>query len=106
MQNKFPELVTLVNKELGKPVEEPIQNQDGLDPLKEEKPMYKYRNGRTVEPIYADSKHTVKIGSLNKYEVCDCFGIFDGAPIVRYKLDGKNNYKIGFAVDTRCVTND
>ena len=69
----------------------------------EEKPMYKFKNGKTVEPIYADSKHTVRIGSLNKYEVCDCFGIFDGAPMVRYQVGNTGNYKIGFAVDTRCV---
>ena len=68
----------------------------------EEIPMYLFKNGKTVEPIYADSKHTLKIGSLSKYEICDCFGIFDGAPMVRYKVDGKDNYKIGFAVDTRC----
>ena len=65
--------------------------------------MYKFRNGRTVEPIYADSNHTIKIGSLNKYEVCDCFGIFNGAPMVRYEVGNTGNYKIGFAVDTRCV---
>lgn len=69
----------------------------------EEKPMYKFKNGKTVEPIYADSRHTVKIGSLNKYEVCDCFGIFNGAPMVRYQVGNTGNYKIGFAVDTRCV---
>lgn len=69
----------------------------------EEKPMFKFKNGKTVEPIYADSKHTVKIGSLNKYEECECFGIFNGAPMVRYQVGNTNNYKIGFAVDTRCV---
>lgn len=69
----------------------------------EEIPMYKFKNGRIVEPIYADSKHTVKIGSLNKFEVCDCFGIFNGAPMVRYQVGNTGNYKIGFAVDTRCV---
>lgn len=69
----------------------------------EEKPMLKFRNGRTVEPIYADCRHTIKIGSLNKYEVCDCFGIFNGAPMVRYEVGNTGNYKIGFAVDTRCV---
>lgn len=69
----------------------------------EEIPMYKFKNGKTVEPIYADSRHTIKIGSLNKYEVCDCFGIFDGAPMVRYQVGNSGNYKIGFAVDTRCV---
>ncbi len=69
----------------------------------EEKPMLKFKNGKTVEPIYADCRHTVKIGSLNKYEVCDCFGIFNGAPMVRYQVGNTGNYKIGFAVDTRCV---
>ena len=69
----------------------------------EEKPMLKFKNGKTVEPIYADSRHTVKIGSLNKYEVCDCFGIFNGSPMVRYQVGNTGNYKIGFAVDTRCV---
>lgn len=69
----------------------------------EEIPMYKFKNGKTVEPIYADCNHTVKIGSLNKYEECDCFGIFNGAPMVRYQVGNTGNYKIGFAVDTRCV---
>ncbi len=69
----------------------------------EEVPMYKFRNGRTVEPIYADSNHTVKIGSLNRYEVCDCFGIFNGAPMVRYRVGNTDNVKVGFAVDVRCV---
>lgn len=69
----------------------------------EEKPMYKFKNGKTVEPIYADCNHTIKIGSLNKYEECDCFGIFNGAPMVRYQVGNTGNYKIGFAVDTRCV---
>lgn len=107
LQNKFPELVETVNAKLeGQPVPIPEPTKNGLDPLKEEKAMYKFRNGRTVEPIYADKKHTVKIGQLNKYEVCDCYGLFEGVPVVRYKIDGTNNYKIGFAVDTRCVTNN
>lgn len=70
---------------------------------REEIPMYKFKNGKTVEPIYADCNHTVKIGSLNKYEECECFGIFNGAPMVRYQVGNTGNYKIGFAVDTRCV---
>lgn len=69
--------------------------------------MYKFRNGKTIEPIFADKNHTKQIGYLNTYEVCDCYGLLDGVPIVRYKIDGKgNNYKIGFAVDKRCVTNN
>lgn len=69
----------------------------------EEKPMYRFKNGRTVEPIFADCRHTVKIGSLDKYEECECFGIFNGAPMVRYQVGNTGNYKVGFAVDTRCV---
>ena len=68
----------------------------------EEVPMYRFKNGKTVEPIYADCQHTLKIGSLNKYEECECFGIFNGAPMVRYPTKN-GNYKIGFAVDVRCV---
>lgn len=59
--------------------------------------------GKSVEPIFADCNHTVRIGSLNKWEVCECFGIFNGAPMVRYQVGNTGNYKIGFAVDTRCV---
>ena len=70
----------------------------------EEIPMYKFKNGKTVEPVYADCNHTLKIGSLNKYEECECFGIFNGAPMVRYPTKN-GNYKIGFAVDARCVKN-
>ena len=69
----------------------------------EEKPMYRFKNGKTIEPIYADCRHTVLIGSLNKWEEGECFGIFNGAPMVRYQIGNTGNYKIGFAVDTRCV---
>lgn len=88
----------IYNKINGTPVEIPTEEQGS-----EEKPMYKFKNGKTVEPIYADCNHTVRIGSLNKWEVCECFGIFNGAPMVRYQVGNTGNYKIGFAVDTRCV---
>lgn len=55
-----------------------------------------YQNGSTVKNVYSDTNLTNKIGSLNKYEVCDCFGIFNNRAMVRYKVDGSNNYKIGF----------
>lgn len=57
----------------------------------------KYKNGSTKETIYADTNLTKVIGSLSPYEECDCFGIFNNRPMVRYKIDGSNNYKIGFA---------
>lgn len=56
-----------------------------------------YKNGSTREDIFADIKLTKKIGSLSPYEQCDCFGVFEGRPMVRYRVDGSNNYKIGFA---------
>ncbi len=55
-----------------------------------------YQNGSTVENVYSDTNLTNKIGLLNKYEACDCFGIFNNRAMVRYKVDGTNNYKIGF----------
>lgn len=88
----------IYNKINGTPVEVPTEEQGS-----EEKPMLKFKNGKTVEPIFADCNHTVRIGSLNKWEVCECFGIFNGAPMVRYQVGNTGNYKIGFAVDTRCV---
>lgn len=57
----------------------------------------KYKNGSTKETIYADTNLTKVIGSLSPYEECDCFGIFNNRAMVRYKIDGTNNYKIGFA---------
>lgn len=55
-----------------------------------------YQNGSTVEIVYSDTSCLNKIGSLNKYEKCDCLGIFANRAIVRYKVDGKNTYKVGF----------
>lgn len=57
----------------------------------------KYVNGSTIENIYSDTSLTKKIGYLNPREECDCFGIFKNRPMVRYKVDSSNNYKIGFA---------
>lgn len=62
-----------------------------------DEPVRKYKNGSTKEIIYADTSLTKVIGSLSPYEECDCFGIFNNRPMVRYHVDGTNNYKIGFA---------
>ena len=73
----------------------PVENKDysgGSDEA-----VRKYVNGSTIENIYADTSLTKKIGYLNPREECDCFGIFNNRPMVRYKVDGSNNYKIGFA---------
>ena len=63
----------------------------------EDEPVRKYKNGSTKEYIYADTNLSKQIGYLSPYEECDCFGIFNNRPMVRYKVDGSSNYKIGFA---------
>ena len=55
-----------------------------------------FQNGSTSENVYADSNCTIKIGSLNPREKCDCFGIFNNRAMVRYLVSGTDNYKIGF----------
>ena len=55
-----------------------------------------YQNGSTEEIVYADTNCTVKIGSLNPREKCECYGIFNNRAVVRYKVDGTENYKIGY----------
>ena len=62
-----------------------------------DEPVRRYKNGSTKETIYADTALTKVIGSLSPYEECDCFGIFNGRPMVRYNVSGTGNYKIGFA---------
>lgn len=61
-----------------------------------EEEMKTYQNGSTEEIVYADTNCTVKIGCLNPREKCDCYGIFNDRAVVRYKVDGTENYKIGF----------
>lgn len=55
-----------------------------------------YKNGSTPEDVYSDSLLKYKIGTLNKYEVCECLGIVQGHYIVKYKIDNTNDYKVGF----------
>ena len=55
-----------------------------------------YKNGSTRENVFSDTSCTDKIGSLNPREKCDCLGIFNDRAMVRYKVDKKNNYKIGY----------
>ena len=56
----------------------------------------KYQNGSTKEGVYSDTQLSHYIGYLNPYEECDCLGIFQDRPMVRYNVDGTDNYKIGF----------
>lgn len=55
-----------------------------------------YINGRTPEPVYADTGLTKKIGSLNPREVAEYLSIDNDRPLVRYKIDGTNKYKCGY----------
>ncbi len=54
-----------------------------------------WKNGSTVEPVYADTEKGTKVGSLNKYESCECLGIVNGMYIVKYKVDDSSAYKVG-----------
>ena len=74
-------------------IDKPIDNkiEEGSD-----EPVRAYQNGSTSENVYADTNCTIKIGSLNPREKCDCFGLFNNRAMVRYLVDGTKNYKIGF----------
>ena len=61
-----------------------------------DEPVRRYCNGSTRENVYADTALTQYIGYLSPYEQCDCFGIFEERPMVRYHVDGTSKYKIGF----------
>ncbi len=56
----------------------------------------KYKNGSTNENVYADTEFKNKIGSLDKYEECECIDKVDGKYVVKYKVNGKEAYKVGF----------
>ena len=89
LERHLPELAETVNKILdgGEP---------GPTPGGGDEPVRVYQNGNTPETVYADTDLKIKIGSLNPREACDCFGEFNGRAMVRYKVDGTRNYKIGF----------
>ena len=55
-----------------------------------------YQNGSTLENVFADTGLTIKIGQLGKYEKCDCYGIFENRAVVRYRVNGGSNFKVGF----------
>lgn len=80
-----------VANKLGQPPTTVIENEGSDEPVR------KYKNGSTREYIYSDTNLSKQIGYLSPYEECDCFGIFNNRPMVRYKVDGTSNYKIGFA---------
>ena len=55
-----------------------------------------YANGSTREDCFSNWKCTNKIGSLDPWEKCDCFGEFNGKAMIRYRVNGKDDYKIAF----------
>lgn len=67
-----------------------------IEKTEEEIEVKQYVNGTTKEDVFADTNLTNKIGSLNPKESCECLGIYQNRAIVRYKVDNRNNYKIGF----------
>lgn len=76
----------------------PITSNTNNKENKEEFEMAKtYRNGSTKETVYSDSACTKVVGSLDINETCECLGIVNGRYIVKYKINGTNDYKVGFA---------
>lgn len=55
-----------------------------------------YQNGSTPETVFADTGLTKKIGSLNPREKAEYLSIDNDRPLVRYKVDGTNTYKVGY----------
>ena len=43
-----------------------------------------------------DTGKTTKIGSLDKNESCTCLAKINGMYLVKYKVNGTSDYKVGF----------
>lgn len=72
-------------------------NKPTTEVKKEEFNMAKtYKNGSTRELVFADTGLTMKTGSLDKYEQCECLDIVDGRYLIKYKVNRTNKYKTGF----------
>ena len=93
--NIIPDMLqSLMDKKMGVP-KEIYDNYENIENGSDEK-VRTYQNGSTSEIVYADTDCTKRIGSLDPRERCDCFGTFYDKAMVRYKVNGTNNYKIGF----------
>lgn len=57
-----------------------------------------YQNGSTPETVYCDTNLSKKIGTLNPWEKCEYLAIDNNRPLVRYKVDGTNIYKVGYVL--------
>lgn len=74
-----------------------LSNQVHNTEKREEFEMAKiYRNGSTRETVYADTALTKVIGSLDKWEQCECLAVVNNRYLVKYKVNGTENYKAGF----------
>ena len=58
--------------------------------------MKEYKNGSTIEKVYSDTSLCRMVGYLNKNETCQCLGKTKNLAIVQYKIDGTDDYKIGY----------
>lgn len=59
--------------------------------------MQLYKNGSTEEVVYQTSDFSTRVGCLNPYEECYCFGQAGGGYLVCYKVDGTDNtWKTGY----------
>lgn len=72
------------------------ENQNEIIENGDEIEVKMYFNGSQPEPVYADTNLTIKVGTINAWEQCECLGIYQNRGIVRYKVDNKDNFKIGF----------
>lgn len=83
-----------------------VLNQNiNTEKIKEEFNMAKkYKNGSTNEPVFADTGLTLRTGSLDKYEECECLDIVDGKYLVKYKVNQTDKYKTGFVAYSGGVT--
>lgn len=71
---------------------------DGGEPSPEPQPIPDdaYKNGSTSEVVYADTNLTRRIGSLNPWEQCYCYGVYNNRALVSYQVTGTDNFKIGW----------
>ena len=64
---------------------------------------YKNKTGKIL-PVYADTKLSTKIGTLNKDSTCKSFGLWENRAVLLYKVTSTGAYKIGFTDRTEGLT--
>lgn len=55
-----------------------------------------YQNGSTTEPVYSSTDGRQKIGSLDRWERCQCIGTYAGMACVVYNITGTQIKKTGW----------